>query len=432
MPAGLPPTVPQKGPGWFPDRVAYIDAGGFLDGLTGTASNCIHIDGSSAPCSSGGGGGNGGLFQGAEVPGGAVNGTNAVFTLLAAPTPSISLLLVNNGLALKQTVDYNLSGGTITFVSGAIPQSGDTLQAWYNVAATIGNGVSLTGTPTSGQVPTATGPTTATWQTPNPGIWGQITGTLSSQTDLATALAGKQASLGFTPLNAASDLSDVGSASTSRTNLGLGTAAVAALVTTVGSPGSDTNVASEKAVRTALGAISGGGPQTFDCNFVTRDDTQGNYGNCGATFHGVTILGPADSNHPGFYDFSSAGGGYVVLHHMLPASWSSAAGILLQVFWAPACNGSGNEEFSVSTTCSGSGIALYNNAPTYNTAQTATTAVTGSTVYQNYTSTISSLTLTGCAVNQWLDVKIANVASGSGSTFTSDVYVYGALLQVTQ
>lgn len=58
-------------------------------------------------------------------------------------------------------------------------------------------------------------------------VWGGISGTLSNQTDLATALAGKQASLGFTPLNAASNLSDLGSASTARTNLGLGTAAVA-------------------------------------------------------------------------------------------------------------------------------------------------------------------------------------------------------------
>lgn len=52
-------------------------------------------------------------------------------------------------------------------------------------------------------------------------VWGSITGTLSAQTDLSFALAGKQASLGFTPLNAASNLSDLGSAVTARTNLGL-------------------------------------------------------------------------------------------------------------------------------------------------------------------------------------------------------------------
>jgi hypothetical protein len=413
-----------KGSAFNIGAVGFINLTGTLDAITGDPGDCIHVDGSSGPCGSDSGGSlTGNLFSGAEKPGGTLNGVNTIFTLAAAPSPAISLALFRNGQLEAAGSDYTLSGATITFLPGAIPQSTDLLQAYYNVAA-IGS-VSLTGTPSPGQVPTAINGTSASWQTPaGGGVWGSITGTLSNQTDLATELA--------TFLTKANNLSDLANAATARTNLGLGTAAVTALVTSVGSPGLDTNVPSEKAVRTALGMISGGGPQTFECNFVTRDDTQGNWGSCGATFHGVSIIGPADSNHPGFYDFPSAGGGYVVLHHMLPASWVSAAGILLQLFWAPASNGSGNVEWQVSTTCSGAGIALYNNAPTYNAAQTVTTAVTGSTVYQNYTSTISALTLTGCAVGQWFDVKIANAASGSGSTFTADEYVYGALLQVTQ
>lgn len=54
------------------------------------------------------------------------------------------------------------------------------------------------------------------------GTWGSITGTLSSQTDLASALAGKQTNLGFVPLNPANNLSDIASATTARSNLGLG------------------------------------------------------------------------------------------------------------------------------------------------------------------------------------------------------------------
>lgn len=60
------------------------------------------------------------------------------------------------------------------------------------------NGVGVTGTPTDGQVLTATSATAATWENPTGGggggTWGTITGTLSAQTDLADALTAKLAS----------------------------------------------------------------------------------------------------------------------------------------------------------------------------------------------------------------------------------------------
>jgi hypothetical protein len=71
------------------------------------------------------------VFADPETPAGAVNGTNANFTLSGAPLPASSLMLYRNGLLQKAGVDYTLSQAQITFLAGAIPQSGDLLQATY-------------------------------------------------------------------------------------------------------------------------------------------------------------------------------------------------------------------------------------------------------------------------------------------------------------
>jgi hypothetical protein len=65
------------------------------------------------------------------TPAGTIDGTNATFTLPAAPNPAAGLVLFRNGMAMKNGFDYTLSGATITWLSGAIPEAGDTLLAWY-------------------------------------------------------------------------------------------------------------------------------------------------------------------------------------------------------------------------------------------------------------------------------------------------------------
>ena len=60
------------------------------------------------------------------TPTGTINGSNDTFTLAVTPNPTASLLLFKNGLL--QTgggVDYTLTGATVVYIAGAIPQAGD-------------------------------------------------------------------------------------------------------------------------------------------------------------------------------------------------------------------------------------------------------------------------------------------------------------------
>lgn len=68
-----------------------------------------------------------------ETPTGTPDGQLTVFTLAASPSPTASLMLFRNGLLQTQGVDYTLSGSTITFLMGAVPQTGDLLRAWYRI-----------------------------------------------------------------------------------------------------------------------------------------------------------------------------------------------------------------------------------------------------------------------------------------------------------
>ncbi len=67
-----------------------------------------------------------------EVPSGTINGTNPTFTLANTPVAG-TLTVYANGLKQLAGVgnDYTISGNTITFLSGAIPVTGDQLQVDY-------------------------------------------------------------------------------------------------------------------------------------------------------------------------------------------------------------------------------------------------------------------------------------------------------------
>ena len=67
-----------------------------------------------------------------ESPTGTIDGTNATFTLAATPLAGKEEVYVNGILQNSGTGnDYTISGATITFLSGAIPQSGDVIRVTY-------------------------------------------------------------------------------------------------------------------------------------------------------------------------------------------------------------------------------------------------------------------------------------------------------------
>jgi hypothetical protein len=135
-------TRAKQGTGFFPNRIAVINSAGELESVSGSLNDCVRVDGTAGPC--GTSGGEGGVtpvptFIDTETPAGAADGTNQTFTLSQFPVPPSSLLCYRNGLLQHPNVDYTLSGSTITFVPGAIPQSGDMLVASFR-AAGVGSG----------------------------------------------------------------------------------------------------------------------------------------------------------------------------------------------------------------------------------------------------------------------------------------------------
>lgn len=76
-----------------------------------------------------------------ETPSGAIDGSNAVFTLTNPPAPVSSLELYLNGQFQTQGYDYTLSGSTITFTTPpAALYSGLPFKAFYQIASAGGGG----------------------------------------------------------------------------------------------------------------------------------------------------------------------------------------------------------------------------------------------------------------------------------------------------
>lgn len=118
---------PRKGLGYLPSKALRTNASGDIEAVAGADNDCVKVNGQAGEC----GGGGSRTFIYGEVPSGLVNGTNNAFSLAVIPGNG-TLRVYRNGVRLKETLDYTLSGTAITFVVGAIPQTGDVLLADYD------------------------------------------------------------------------------------------------------------------------------------------------------------------------------------------------------------------------------------------------------------------------------------------------------------
>lgn len=155
---------PVQGTAYAAARAAVINVSGAIDGAVGNLSDCMHVDGSSGACGTGGGGNP--VFVDAEIPGGTLDGSNSAFTLANTPNPTTSLALYRNGLLLSQNLDYVIASSSITFQAGAVPRAGDTLLANYRLAGIAGVGF-IDGETPSGTIDSVNNAFTLA-QTPNP------------------------------------------------------------------------------------------------------------------------------------------------------------------------------------------------------------------------------------------------------------------------
>jgi hypothetical protein len=122
---------PLMGPAFAAGRVAFVNALGSIDSVSGNASDCLHVDGSSGAC---GGSASAPSFMDGDSPSGIVDGANTTFTLSATPNPATSLAVYRNGMLQKAGQDFTATGNTVRFVVANAPQPGDTLLASYRLS----------------------------------------------------------------------------------------------------------------------------------------------------------------------------------------------------------------------------------------------------------------------------------------------------------
>ena len=208
----------------------------------------------------------------------------------------------------------------------------------------------------------------------------------------------------------ANNLSDLNSATTALTNLGVATATLTLTNKTLDVEAAG-NVLST--VGTVWLAAAG-------CNNATA-----------ASFWDLPVTTPAVATcftgtniQKGVLDFADSGPFIIQSNFALPADWTTAGGVDATLYWTSTAT-TGDAKWNVSTACAAVGGTATDD-PAFNTAQVITTTVAGTTLFVN-TSTQTGLTLTGCttATPLMFHVKVMRDGTAAGDTLGATARLIG-------
>lgn len=128
----------------------------------------------------------------------------------------------------------------------------------------------------------------------------------------------------------------------------------------------------------------------------------------------------------GVLQFADTSGGFSAQNtYLLPSDWSGT--VDANIIWKTSAT-SGNAKFSLSTICTAVG-ATETDDPAFNTASTVTTATAG-TANRLQTSSITTLTVTGCAAGEFLHLKLFRDGNDGSDTLSASLDVIGVELIV--
>jgi hypothetical protein len=123
----------------------------------------------------------------------------------------------------------------------------------------------------------------------------------------------------------------------------------------------------------------------------------------------------------GVLDFADTSGGFSAQTNMLlPADWSGT--VDAKIIWSTTAT-TGNAKWSLSTICTATDATETDDAA-FNTASTVTTAAPG-TASRIQTSSITTVTVTGCAAGEYMHLKIFRDGNDAADTIAATARLFG-------